>query len=430
MSLVDFVYFYILTGISLLVLFKSYRLISSESKFNLNIKNVFIILISTLLVVLNSIYNIYVNKVLISALILVLFLKMVYKDDWKKTIILGCLCLFIEIMIEFVTTIFLMRIEPIYINLNTNGLLKGLYTFFVSVIDLLLCNIRLTKKIFNVFLDLSNKKYIYIILIVIGILFIGFLTQKYSLEYNSQTYILNLSLLIIFILLMGIAFLNSIKIEREIKNKEVLIGFLTEYEKIIENDRINRHEMLNNLLILKSFDNKNTKKFNQILDDFINIYDVNNKDYIKNISRIPSGFKGIIYYKLNEMKNNQINLSVHISKSIKYSLDNLNYKDYVSVSKILGILLDNAYEASIKSTKKEVYIDVYEEDNKLYFIIDNSYNAKKVNINEFYKKNYSTKGKGRGLGLYVAKMLIKNSKNIELYQNADGKVFSSKLILK
>lgn len=176
--------------------------------------------------------------------------------------------------------------------------------------------------------------------------------------------------------------------------------------------------MLNNLIILKSFKNKNSKEYNKVLDDLIVTYDNNSDACVKNISKLPTGLKGILYYKVNDMRKKGINLNINISKRVSSPLEKLPADEYVILSKILGIVMDNALEASLKSEEKIIIIEVFEEAGNVIISIENTYSIK-VNINDLKKKNFSTKGKNRGLGLYIANMLLKKSKHITMEQKAE-----------
>ena len=172
----------------------------------------------------------------------------------------------------------------------------------------------------------------------------------------------------------------------------------------------------------------NTEEYNKVLDNLIVTYDNNSDACIKNISKLPTGLKGILYYKINDMRNKNINLNVNISKRVSSPLEKLPLDEYVILSRIIGIVMDNALEASIKSKEKFVMIEVFEQNDNVIIIIENSYNNK-VDINDLKKKNFSTKGKSRGLGLYIANMLLKKSKHIEMTQHAE-ELFITKLTIK
>jgi two-component system sensor histidine kinase AgrC len=82
----------------------------------------------------------------------------------------------------------------------------------------------------------------------------------------------------------------------------------------------------------------------------------------------------------------------------------INYKKlYISpyeLSKILGIFLDNAIEASCLSTEKEISVTCETLKNKnQQIIIKNSYSNKDVDINKIYLKGNSSKNIKSGLRL-------------------------------
>ena len=230
-------------------------------------------------------------------------------------------------------------------------------------------------------------------------------------------------------LLVYLILSNKYKVIKEVKKTEELLNTITVYEKRIDEDRILRHEMLNNLLALKSFDEKNSEEFNKTLDEFI--MSCSNKSVgIKNIYKLPTGLKGMVYYKINSLDNKKYNYNVNISKQVNIKLEKENYKEYISLCKILGIILDNAIEACEKTKDKFLTIDVYNEKDNVVIDVENSYKDKIFDINLIYKKNYSSKGNNRGLGLYVAKMLLKNSKYLEMNQEIINNIFVTKIYIK
>lgn len=254
------------------------------------------------------------------------------------------------------------------------------------------------------------------------------MVSQYERSFKYTTYITNIILLLIFTGLMAISVFNNTKAKKESEKIETLLNFMSKYEKIIDEDSINRHEMLNNLLILKSFKNKNTKKFDSTLDDIIELYEKSGRKTIKNVSILPSGLKGVIYYKVEDMNNNKIDVNLNISKGAKPLLNKVKNKDYVSLCKIVGIILDNANEAAKDSHDKRVFIEVYEINGKLVIYEENTF-KNEVNLTRIKEQYYSTKGKGRGLGLYLANKLVKNSDCIEMNQKIIDDKFITEIIV-
>jgi two-component system sensor histidine kinase AgrC len=179
---------------------------------------------------------------------------------------------------------------------------------------------------------------------------------------------------------------------------------------------------LNNLLILKNFSNRNSKEYNDLLDEMI---DSNNKKVgIKNIYNLPSGLKGIFYYKLYNLDNSEYNISINISKKVGNLLNNISRKDYINLYKIINIILDNALEACEKTKNKYLLIDIYKEDGFICFDISNSCKGT-INLDEINKKGFSTKGKNRGLGLSIVKNILKANDSIEMKQFVKDNIFTT-----
>ena len=187
--------------------------------------------------------------------------------------------------------------------------------------------------------------------------------------------------------------------------------------------------MLNNLLIIKNFPKKNTKKFELLVDEIILKYQSDKNDNIKNIYNMPSGIKGMIYYKINEVYNKNINFCNNISKKAVLSLNKINSDYYYPTSKILGIIFDNAIEASIESKNPEIVLDIYEKENYIYISLYNTYKGK-INIEDINNKNFSTKGKNRGLGLFIVNSITRKNKNIKLNQKCRENYFETIIEIK
>lgn len=221
---------------------------------------------------------------------------------------------------------------------------------------------------------------------------------------------------------------NNIKAKRESNKTETLLKYMTKYEQIIDEERMNRHETLNNLLLLKSIKDKNSVDFDVSMKDIICLYEKNGKETIKNIGTLPTGLKGILYYKIDNMKKLDIDVMARISNTASPIIEELRGKDYNSVCKILSILLDNANEAAYESKEKSVLIDISALDGTLNIIVENSFKDK-VNIKKLHNRYYSTKGNGRGLGLFLANKIVKENNNVNLVQKIHGDRFVSEIIV-
>ncbi len=401
---------------------------TTNNKLKINYKSIIFLLIGGLLITYNAYFTITILRIVMVLLVLIIVGYFSYKESLSKTIINTLVCYLIMMFYEVIISIFVSLFNIIDINSFNNSVI---FKLLFSIVNVFLVYISMNSKIILNLLKkinskISDNKIIFIMFSLIITILVS-LDFKYSVTFSNKIYLTNIIIIICLFVLIFICLYNYIKAKNEMEKSEILLNFMSKYEKIIDEDRINRHEMLNNLLFLKSIDDKNSDEFNEAINELITIYDKKGIG-IKNIYKLPSGLKGIFYYKLYGLQKDGYNININISKQISNSLKKVDYKDYVIVYKMIGILLDNAIEAAKKTKDKIINIDIYNEDNNIIIIIDNTFKGKidKYKINE---KNYTTKGKNRGLGLYIIKNLISNSDSIKFEQSILNNIFTSKIII-
>ena len=369
------------------------------------------------------------NRVIISVTLLTIMFKLIFNDNMKATLAKSLICYIVLVLIEMLLSIILVNLKYVSItDFNSSILVKCVVSFIELYLTILFIKNKKCNKQLNKVVEATGKEIIVNVFLIASAITMIILISKYEKSFNTTTYFTNLILILIFTGLMFISVRNNIKAKKESEKIETLLKFMSKYEKIIDEERINRHEMLNNLLMLKSFKNKNSKKYDDTINEIIKLYEKNGKETIKNVSTLPSGLKGILYYKVEDMKNNEIDVNINISKKIKSLLDIINTKEYVSLCKIFGIVLDNACDAAKESKEKSVFIEVFEIENKIYINVENSF-KNKVDVNKLKEQYYSTKGKGRGLGLFLANKLIKESESIDMVQRVEEDRFISEITL-
>lgn len=122
--------------------------------------------------------------------------------------------------------------------------------------------------------------------------------------------------------------------------------------------------------------------------------------------------------------------SKDIKVNITFLLDlsKLNMKIY-EFARILGILLDNAIEASSECEEKLINI-TFREDSKnsrQLIIIENTYKDKDVDTERIFEKGISGKEKHSGLGLWEVRKIVQKNKNINLFTTKNEKLFIQQL---
>lgn len=109
-------------------------------------------------------------------------------------------------------------------------------------------------------------------------------------------------------------------------------------------------------------------------------------------------------------------------------LHTLKMKIY-EFARILGILLDNAIEASSECDEKIINITFRNDNrnNRQLIIIENTYKNKNIDIEKIFEKGTSEKESHTGLGLWEVRKIIKKNSNVNLYTSKTDKFFSQQL---
>ena len=98
-------------------------------------------------------------------------------------------------------------------------------------------------------------------------------------------------------------------------------------------------------------------------------------------------------------------------------------------ARILGILLDNAIDASSECEERIINLTFRNEhkNNRQIVIVENTYNNKDVDTEKIFEKGVTGKENHTGLGLWEVKKLVKKNKNLNLHTTKNEKYFSQQL---
>ena len=116
--------------------------------------------------------------------------------------------------------------------------------------------------------------------------------------------------------------------------------------------------------------------------------------------------KAVLYNKGQRAEKLDVKYNYRVNSNLKdISLDNSE------LTVVLSNLLNNAIEATSIIDKKEIEVDI-SEDNRSYIINVRNYTEglKAESLSNIFKMGYSTKGEGRGYGLYNVKQIVEKHK--------------------
>ena len=358
-------------------------------------------------------------KTLFMGLTMIFFNKRIFKENNKKIVLLIFVYMILLVITELLGLGLLMKIfnmsKEFCYNEFAGSILCNVIIQFLFIIIIIIFKPML-KIIINKKLETNTKIIVCSILTIISILvFFYSLIKEFRLSNDIYLYLGVIVVLISLIFSLIKQTNDNYKITNEY---DKLLEFMTTYENEIENQRILRHEVKNEFRTIRAkiCDNQENKEIIEYIDEIVkDKYEVNKEKYAKFGYLPPNGIKGLFYFKTQEAEKRKINVAINISKKVKYSIIyNLNIKQQRDFGRIIGVILDNAIEASTETNKKQLGIEAYvnlEAEFKL--IISNTFNNK-IEENKIGKERFSTKGKNRGHGLLLVKQLIEKNNIFEL----------------
>ncbi len=137
-----------------------------------------------------------------------------------------------------------------------------------------------------------------------------------------------------------------------------------------------------------------------------------------------TALKSLLSSKFVYMMEIGIKTEIELTEPIK----ELNM-DCLDLSRIIGIFLDNAMEASVETEEKEIRFCMFYKEKDLYLIIQNTALPPTYTISELRSHNVSTKGENRGVGLYNVDIILKNYENVIWNTTYEEPYFTQELIL-
>ncbi len=255
------------------------------------------------------------------------------------------------------------------------------------------CNIQ---KYFSAFLELNY--YAEIVIAIFGITLFTMLkhvTAKITTDWDLVVFLILFLLIIILII---------IKLEKERIQKNKYIEQLQQYEQynevykeLISDIRHRQHDFDNHLQALYSMSMscENMEELRSEQKSYLEELMEDKHSYYLLRERVSSVLTAFLYIKLREVEEKGINIyyDIHIDKLEKV----IPFPDIVE---LVGNLLDNSVEATMKNSNKNIYFEIKEKENDVSFILTNPYEwIEGESFNKFMIDGRTTKGNGHGFGL-------------------------------
>ncbi len=354
-------------------------------------------------------------RFLSSTFITILFSYVIFDCEFNKIVFASIVEQIIIFVSEFISALVIILFK-LY-NFNIFDVMGTLSTIFlICIIAIILINNKrcysFCLKLMNIMIGLKflNKCLIVLFLfLTINILLAAiYMSNDLNILFINAFFIVTYS----FIVYMLINERNQNLIVK--KENQALISNLNEYEKMLDYQRISNHENKNQLLVIKGIIDKDSSEASKYIDEIIKEKREDDEVLFTKTKRIPSGgLQGLIYQKMLVMQENKIEINLNISKDIrKIDFSSISSKTNYDICRIVGIILDNAIEETVKFDVKEreILISMYIDEDFVIEIANNF--VDNIDLDKIFNKGYTTKSEGHGYGLSLLKKIVNENKDI------------------
>ncbi|MBU6133754.1 GHKL domain-containing protein [Staphylococcus xylosus] len=287
------------------------------------------------------------------------------------------------------------------------------------------------------FSDLSlNKIYLTLVslflLIILGLIYFYLPNRIISFgdaKFLSIIYAVVIITTAILIITISFSIIRQIQYKRNMQEIENYYKYTLQIEKINHEMRKFRHDYVNILSTLSDFireeDMEGLRDY--FHSEILPMQDSMQMNAIK-INGIENlkvrEIKGLLTTKILQAQEKSIRISIEVPEPIE-KID----MPIINLSRVIGILLDNAIEASEKITEEPLIRIAFikNEDTSVTFIVMNKCEQNMPKVHTLFQENFSTKGKNRGLGLSTLKELTDSTTNVLLDTTIDNNYFIQKV---
>lgn len=403
-----------------------------KEKIEINLKNILLLLILSIITSIQFQTTYKISITLITYIVITFIYKLIFNISFKKSVLTSGVMLCVIIIIDMFWSLILLHLFSLN-DIRNNVFYFTLTNILIYSNAYIFASIPILQNILNKFITKIDdskiySQYIFIILTIVILCLIG-----YDLASTPMTDIdqyINIFVIFVLMLILILIYIKSKNDNDKLQEQfDYLYNYSKNYEDWITKEQLNIHENKNQLIVLRDMVKKNEKAVNYINEILEEDFVIEDK-WIGQLSNIPKGgLKGLLYYKLITIEKNNLNFCVDISKNVKNKLKKIQKEQLKDISHIIGIFMDNAIEASVNSKKKMFSLELYCIKKELNIVITNSFDGQ-IELNKINNNGYSTKGKGRGKGLYFVSKIKEKNPNILTEAHIINNYFVQKIIIK
>ncbi len=314
-------------------------------------------------------------------------------------------------------------------NLTPLTIMQSIGLYIISNLSsTLICAafLMIIYQVRNAFTKVKNNRILAIDLIIT--FFIVVITCGIQLIYKQFDFLPWILIILISVIYISTDIWKSIRFYKQERAKvefEQQKFYNAQLEGLLTQMRRFKHDWANNLnviqLMIKTGKTDQAKAYlDELVGDNTKIFNT----AVFNIKNV--GLFSIVSSKLSLAAEKGINFDLHVIGEVR---DISNVK-ITELCEVMGIILDNAIEAAELSEYKKVDLNLSTLETGIEIQITNSCDHK-PDVEKIFKEGYSTKGTGRGNGLFIVKNIIDKYENIllDINYNLNEKEFSQSIVI-
>ncbi len=279
-----------------------------------------------------------------------------------------------------------------------------------------------------------NKLYLSIIIAFLATVFyvFFFLTPKSVASFNEfktigTFYFLLFSAIAILIFMTTITIAREISYRHKKQEAEDYYKYTLEMEKVNNRMRKFRHDYINILATMSEYlredDLEGLKAYYHNNINPLKGHFETNSLKLNGIEKLKvREIKGVITTKILSAQENNIEISVEVADEIS----SINM-EIIDLSRVLGIIMDNAIEASLTVEDPMIQIAFIKTETSVLIIIMNKAPKNMPKLHTLFQEGFSTKGKNRGIGLSTLKEITDKTENVLLDTTIENQYFIQKI---
>ena len=389
-------------------------------KFKINIHTVILVILIMFLMVGLDNYDFPEYLSSFAFIIMFLYALLYYGENVKATMVN---CFLAYIIVAVLQIFMLLPVFYLFFLRYGQGYLNEFLINIGCLLIIVLCSYKVKIKKLSDFVVKRNKLIIGVSMLLLCGFGVNFYKMKGEGKISKEIYIQMVYFILIFLFIIYEWQKSRVEVEKRKTQLEMNKLYYDAYDRLIMLVRERQHDMKNhiNAILSMIYTTDNYDELAEKQREYCGYVMEQNEKTKLALSAGNPLIAGFIYSKVQEAENNNIKAEYQIE--IKKETSVIPEYELVEMA---GVLIDNAIEAlnyigedeNDNNSVKRIFISMKETEELLEVIVANTSNYYEDDLTErFFEAGYSSKGKGRGIGLSKLKRMVHDRKGEIMVSN-------------